>query len=396
MTASSPDTLLSTVEETLGRRFLRFRILVVGNSRVGKSSLISNIFNICKEDIDVADSSAGHADIDKEYTSYDNPYFALHDSKGFQPGTTNNLDIVKDFIHRRCKGGSIKDQLHAIWLCLETPRKGSRLMQTADEDLLKSGGAQTSTSDFQEKAEIEAKTALAVSIETFEQQAKLLNRFPQLLIPLQRPITFVPVSTEEKCHSCAVEFLQMLEKLTKVTQKCLRTKETLVPWAIAQQPKQKVECSLEEGFKKYMKNLGKSTVFKGHVLLNCILRLHLDIVKVWNFRDPEHFPVVAALAPSSQTALCLDAYIVDLTLVLHKLFITEQQQPLTSELVSKALKRYKDSRSEHIHQRIRNIQQVVFSSTRRKEDIRDLIQRELGMHGQEGDFALESDDTIHY
>ncbi|KAG6913994.1 hypothetical protein DXG01_002995 [Tephrocybe rancida] len=490
MTTSPPDTLPSTVEETLAR-CSQFRILVVGNSGVGKSSLVSNIFNVRREDIDIADDRAGDADIDRGYTSDDNPRFILHDSKGFEPGRTENWEIVKEFIRQRCKKGPIKDQLHAIWLCVETPRTGSRLMQTADEDLLKlatscfvleldlthpavkvpvivaftkydllfnqyysnmakQGGEQTNASELAEK---EAQTALDASIKEFQQQAKLLKRLPHCEFDQDRD----------------VEFLQMLEELTKITQKCLRTKETLVPWAVAQRidPKQKVECSLEyvlhslvpgclnnprisEGFKKYMKNLGKSTVFKGQILEDCLLRIHLDIVKVWNFRDPDTLlsnddflkemvlliepfipppqpsstlqqrsPAISALADIfgnilpplalaldlaglaimtiaflygiyqavPQTALCLEAYIIDLTLVLHELFVTgldkQRQQPLTSELLSKTLRHYKESRSESVHQRIRNnvrnSTRGAFSAQTNKENLRDLILLELSM-----------------
>ena len=38
---------------------------------------------------------------------------------------------------------------------------------------------------------------------------------------------------------------------------------------------------------EYWVNLGKSTVFMGHFLLDCLLRIHLDIIVVWNFYDPE-------------------------------------------------------------------------------------------------------------
>ncbi|KAG6876265.1 hypothetical protein C0993_004623, partial [Termitomyces sp. T159_Od127] len=59
-----------------------FRVLVVGN------------------DIDIAHSRVGMADIDREYTSDDNPRFALHDSKGFEPGFTDHWETVENFIRQ--------------------------------------------------------------------------------------------------------------------------------------------------------------------------------------------------------------------------------------------------------------------------------------------------------
>ncbi|KAG6915006.1 hypothetical protein DXG01_013932 [Tephrocybe rancida] len=449
---------MSTVEETLAR-CPRFRILVVGNSGVGKSSLISKIFNVRREvnlppgsfskttygeqDIDIADDRAGDLDLDRGYISDDNPCIILHDSKGLEPGRTDNWDIVKEFICQRCKKGSIENQLHAIWLCVETPRAGHRLMQTADEDLLKlaislkvpvivvftkydllvnqyyssmdkRGGEQINASELQPRAEKEAQSSLDASIKDFQQHAKLLDRFPQLRNPFQRPINFVPVSTEEKYH----DFPKMLLDLTKITQKCLRAKETLVPWAVAQRidPKQKVECSLEEGF--------KSTYFPRAVTSrNLHQRLPVVSALAENFGNISPPPALALGAAGlpvvaieflyktyqavPQAALCLGAYIIDLTLVLHELFVTglEEQrlQPLTSELISETLKCYKDSRSEHVHRFIRSSipsAREAVSGTN-KENFAELILRlagadvsVVGHHQENGPIKISLDGSI--
>jgi len=58
----------------------------------------------------------GEANIETEFTSSENPFLVLHDSKGFEPGDTTTFDIVSNFIRERRKEGlSLKDQLHAIW-----------------------------------------------------------------------------------------------------------------------------------------------------------------------------------------------------------------------------------------------------------------------------------------
>ncbi|KAH9015512.1 hypothetical protein EDB85DRAFT_1850387, partial [Lactarius pseudohatsudake] len=57
----------------------RFRILVVGRSGVGKSSLINCVFGINKAS--VAHYKPGESDIRQEFVSSENKYFVLHDSK---------------------------------------------------------------------------------------------------------------------------------------------------------------------------------------------------------------------------------------------------------------------------------------------------------------------------
>jgi len=64
----------------------------------------------------VEEWKVGEADIDKEFTSPENPFFVLHDSKGFEPGDTMTFDIVSSFIkRRRDESLPLKDRLHAVW-----------------------------------------------------------------------------------------------------------------------------------------------------------------------------------------------------------------------------------------------------------------------------------------
>ena len=79
------------------------------------------------------------------------------------------------------------------------------------------------------------------------------------------------------------------------------------------------------------------------------------------------------------TSRYLGAYIVDLTLVLHDLFIDtltkEPPRPVSEELVFDAFAKYKDSHCEENHGRIRAL--ISGSSLLRVEDkVADLI-REL-------------------
>ncbi|KAH9051040.1 hypothetical protein EDB87DRAFT_1572492 [Lactarius vividus] len=107
-----PDSLPPTVEETLAV-CPKFRILVTG---VGKSSLVSSVFNIAIKDIDIAHDRVGKATIAHAYTSETNPRFILHDSQGFEPGSLEKWEVIEGFIRDKCDERlKSKDRLHAIW-----------------------------------------------------------------------------------------------------------------------------------------------------------------------------------------------------------------------------------------------------------------------------------------
>ena len=61
------------------------------------------------------------ADITKGMISDQNNRFILHDSKGFEYGEVDNLDVVTKFIKERRDHQDIKERLHAVW-CVPTER----------------------------------------------------------------------------------------------------------------------------------------------------------------------------------------------------------------------------------------------------------------------------------
>jgi hypothetical protein len=79
------------------------------------------------------------------------------------------------------------------------------------------------------------------------------------------------------------------------------------------------------------------------------------------------------------TAKYLGAYIVDLTLVLHQLFLNtlpmDPPRPLTEELIDNAIGKYQIVECDKAHRRVRNLNPINF-----ERDIGDLIRESLGMN----------------
>ncbi|KAK2459358.1 hypothetical protein APHAL10511_008625, partial [Amanita phalloides] len=127
------DTPLIPTTDKIAQECPKFRILVIGRSGTGKSSLINAIFKASIAD--VQNDKAGNADIHKEITSEHNEHFILHDSLGYEPGDNDKFDILKTFIVERSQKKLVADKLHAIWLCISVPHASSRFLETGDENI---------------------------------------------------------------------------------------------------------------------------------------------------------------------------------------------------------------------------------------------------------------------
>ena len=56
----------------------------------------------------------GEHDIEDEIT-YEGSNFIFHDSRGFESGAKEEIEIVWDFIGKQSAATKLEDQLHAIW-----------------------------------------------------------------------------------------------------------------------------------------------------------------------------------------------------------------------------------------------------------------------------------------
>ncbi|KAF8335594.1 hypothetical protein F5887DRAFT_988832, partial [Amanita rubescens] len=113
------------------------RILIAGRSGSGKSSLINAIF---KETLaEVYHRESGPTDINKEYTSANDNRFIIHDSQGYDPGTTEIYDNLEKFITQR-NASTGTEKLDAVWLCIPVPFAGGSIYNTWDEKIVQFNG----------------------------------------------------------------------------------------------------------------------------------------------------------------------------------------------------------------------------------------------------------------
>ncbi|KDQ11841.1 hypothetical protein BOTBODRAFT_430753 [Botryobasidium botryosum FD-172 SS1] len=149
----------------LVRRPNRFRVLIIGRANAGKTTILQALcgtdeqpevydrkghkvetgsfratFRSIRNKVTGRDSNTilspsstrGLHRIDHSLIFPSNQRYVFHDSRGFESGATDELELVRDFIRTRAGGNDLNEQLHAIWYCF--PTDGNRVITAAEQE----------------------------------------------------------------------------------------------------------------------------------------------------------------------------------------------------------------------------------------------------------------------
>ncbi len=116
--------LLNDEDSKTIKRKNHINYLVIGNSGIGKTTLINSILKLSDKEKGKTGSNS-KKEKKKVFTPYNNKkylsWLTLYDSEGFEKERDNNLDIqqFKDFIEGKKKNGNYNEFIHGIWYCID-------------------------------------------------------------------------------------------------------------------------------------------------------------------------------------------------------------------------------------------------------------------------------------
>lgn len=125
------DPWRATLADLGGPELKNCRVLVCGRAGVGKSTLINKVFG----SIVTQESSNDHGvhDVDEGFEMDTLPGLIVHDSRGFQSGATEEIELLEKFVKKRASAAKPEDRLDAIWFCIDVP--STRVVHEADRKI---------------------------------------------------------------------------------------------------------------------------------------------------------------------------------------------------------------------------------------------------------------------
>ncbi|KIJ34010.1 hypothetical protein M422DRAFT_79786, partial [Sphaerobolus stellatus SS14] len=109
----------------------RFRVLILGRANAGKTTILERIAgaSIGQNDVRFLQTRShlcwlltclyhlqrGLHNVKDEIRFPSRPGFVFHDSRGFEAGSSEELDAARRFVEDSAAVTNLKEQLHAIW-----------------------------------------------------------------------------------------------------------------------------------------------------------------------------------------------------------------------------------------------------------------------------------------
>ncbi|KAI9456385.1 hypothetical protein BJY52DRAFT_1381630 [Lactarius psammicola] len=283
----------------------RFRILVIGKSGSGKSSLIKAAFKV---DVTAAPKRAlGKADINVEFRPGDNRYLVVHECSGLDYQTSNSQDLqtIRDFIsHRTDPNCTPSERLHAVWICVPASDAIAGRLGDGVEDIL--GLRNVPVVVVFTKFDVVVSQVRLDSPSGEPQRHERARARAQRMYEdsCRRLFHKDPRDVPAEIVSENSRFVDLLDNLIVTTDKFItdsrapsarsgvhgavqRVGAVPLGWSAALRVNHDIiiQASIEVGRSRYWRNLWSSLDFADQTLKNCVNIIHVDIVEVWNLND---------------------------------------------------------------------------------------------------------------
>ncbi|KAJ7736696.1 hypothetical protein B0H16DRAFT_1425627, partial [Mycena metata] len=130
-------------------RHLQFRVLILGRANAGKTTILERLTGATMDEAEVrrdgkilpgqtvkGQIDRGLHNINDEIRFRSRPGFVFHDSRGVEAGSATELSTVQRFVDKRSTAATnLRNQLHAIWMCL--PLDDCRELFESERDIFR-------------------------------------------------------------------------------------------------------------------------------------------------------------------------------------------------------------------------------------------------------------------